>query len=486
MSYRLPSFARQSILYAMGNAANRAAAFVLLPIYTTRLSASEYGAIEMFYMFTTILASLLGLGLSQASLRFYYEYEEPMQRNSVISTALLVTFTLAVTGVLILVPFSHPLNRLLLGTESYSRLTPLVLITFVCDMSSEIGLAYFRVREYAKQYVLIALIKFVVQGVLNSLAVAVLDLGVLGVLAGNCISSLAFFVILTTMTVRETGLRFNWIALREMLRYTTPLLLSTVGGAILSNSDKYLIRSMGSLSAVGVYSLAQKIAGLLGELLVDPFFRTFGPHRFSIMKDANVAERLSRLLSAFVLTYGTVGLILISVAGDILRFVSAPIYWRASEIVPIISFSLLWAGLTYIFQTGLMYAKRTRPLFLISLLSNVSVLAFNILLVPRLDYYGAAISYLLSNIGATLATYWLAQRAWRINYNFWALYRIIPSFAVAAILIICIDRATIGLTNWIAKLGIIGIIMAVICAAGPHRLADIRNMIKVSSGSHST
>lgn len=191
-------------------------------------------------------------------------------------------------------------------------------------------------------------------------------------------------------------------------------------------------------------------------------------------KNVDVGKRLSRLLSALLVIYSIAGIVLSSVVGSVIRLIADPAYWRAGEVVPIIVMSLYWGALIYIFQTGLLFAKHTRPLLVVSLFSNVSVLAFNIVLVPRFDVYGAALSYLLTNIAATTATYWFAQRACKIKYEFDALYKITPSFIFAVILVIGVDRMTVGFSNCAAKIAVIAGMLVVIQRIDGFRPGDLR------------
>ncbi|HBP87915.1 MAG TPA: hypothetical protein DD706_09485, partial [Nitrospiraceae bacterium] len=55
---------KHSSIYALGGIVNRAGAFILLPLYTSYLTPSEYGTLELVYGVTALVSSLLGVGLA--------------------------------------------------------------------------------------------------------------------------------------------------------------------------------------------------------------------------------------------------------------------------------------------------------------------------------------------------------------------------------------------------------------------------------------
>ena len=50
--------------------------FVTLPIYTRYLSPADFGIIAMGFLFGQITTSIFSLGLSNATTRFFFEFEE--------------------------------------------------------------------------------------------------------------------------------------------------------------------------------------------------------------------------------------------------------------------------------------------------------------------------------------------------------------------------------------------------------------------------
>jgi O-antigen/teichoic acid export membrane protein len=69
---RLVSYAaKTSMVYMLGLAATRLGDFLLVPLYWSLLSPSDYGIIAIAAIFIEFLSAVLGLGLPDSITRFY-------------------------------------------------------------------------------------------------------------------------------------------------------------------------------------------------------------------------------------------------------------------------------------------------------------------------------------------------------------------------------------------------------------------------------
>ena len=137
---------KHSSIYAIGSVLNRVGVFILLPVYTNYLSLAQYGELEMFYAIAAVSGGLLSVGLAHATLRFYFEYEDPRDRREVVSTNLVVATGIAAIGALALAPFREAISSLVFGAPGHELGIAIVLATMVLEMSTQIGLAYLRAR----------------------------------------------------------------------------------------------------------------------------------------------------------------------------------------------------------------------------------------------------------------------------------------------------------------------------------------------------
>ena len=66
---------KNTLLYTIGNILPKAAGFILLPIYTSYLSTSDFGIIESVVAISPILIILFSFSFGASIFRLYYDYK---------------------------------------------------------------------------------------------------------------------------------------------------------------------------------------------------------------------------------------------------------------------------------------------------------------------------------------------------------------------------------------------------------------------------
>jgi O-antigen/teichoic acid export membrane protein len=411
-------FFRHSGVYAFGNALNRAGAFLLLPAYTKYLSVGEYGSLELFSTVSAVITGLLSMGLAHATLRFYFEYEDERQRQSVVSTNLIAAFALGVLGSLLIAPAEGPLMAYLFPGASYRYGLWIVLATLVLELSSQICLAYLRALERSVFFVVLTVAKLLLQLVANTVLLVVYDAGVEGVLFGNFLAVALGFVVVGGFTLRHCGLRFEMDKLTPVLRYSFPFLLATLVAIVSSNVDRLFVNGLLSLEALGLYSLAVKFSRLTSDLIGEPFGRAYGAFRFTVMgrpDAAAIQARIVRYLAAFL---AVVGLAIVYLGRDVLLLMADPKFLPAAALLPPLVLAGVLQVVTYPLQTGFLYHKATRHIFHISVVQALLTTGGSYLLIKYGGLRGASLSPLLVAVVVMVLTHRLSGRYFPVRYEY--------------------------------------------------------------------
>lgn len=417
-SASLGRFFKHSSIYAFGNVLNRIAALLLLPIYTNYLTVAEYGALELFYVIAAVATGFLSVGIAHATLRFYFEHDTEVDKNSVVTTNLTVSLLITTLGVMVIGQWHEELARYAFGGAEYSRGVLIILATLVLELSSQVSLAYLRAREYSKLFVGIMFFKLLLQLSANTYFVVFLDMGVEGVLMGNLMAVAFGWICLTVFVLSKCGYRFEWSKAVPALKYSFPFLLSTLTGLVSAYSDRILIDTMLSLQILGIYALALKFSELLESLIGEPFNRSYGAFRFSIMKEGNAAEIQARIVRYLLIGLCVTGLGIVYFAEDLLTVMSDPAYWPAASILPILMVGGLLKVLNYSFQTGILYEKKTHHIFQIGLIAAFTSVVSNFLLIKWLGLIGACLAQVLTASVVLIITNRISQRYFKVHYEY--------------------------------------------------------------------
>jgi len=429
-SKEIGRFAKHSAIYMIGNFLNRAGAFLLLPIYTNFLSAAEYGVLELFYAVAMVISGILSVGLSHATLRFYFDYENEGSRRAVVSTNLLASLVLRAVGAGCLALWHAEIARMFFPGADYSSGVLLILLTLVFELSAEICQAYVRARENSLFFVGISATRLVVQVVANSLLVIVFHAGVEGVLLGNLCAVAAGWIMLFFYTTRNCGFAFHLHKLLPVLRYSVPFLLTTIVGLIAGTVDRFLINGMLTLQALGIYALATKFSKLLSELVGEPFNRAYGAFRFSIMNTPDAAVIQARLVRYLLAGTSILGLGILFFTHDLLVVMSHRDYWPAAEVLPFLVLAAIIDAMCYPAQSGILFNKRSDEIFYIGVVNALLRAVGGFALISQFGLLGACASVLLAATVNLVLTDRVAQRHFRVSYE----YRRLAGIALLAVI----------------------------------------------------
>ena len=419
---------KHSSIYMVGGMLNRIGVFLLLPVYTSYLTLAEYGTLELFYATSAVASGVLSVGLAHATLRFYFEYENEVDRNLVVSTNLVLGTAMGAAGALAIVLFREQLSQLVFGSSIAATGLAIMAATMVLEISTQICLGYIRAREASAVFLGVVLSRLVVQVAVNTYMVIGLGAGVLGVLVGNGVSVAFGLVIAGFYTVRRCGLGVDLAKAGPIMRYSLPFVGSTLVGLVAANVDRLFIRKLLSFEALGLFALALKFSKLPEQLIGEPFSQAYGSFRFSVMHQENAAPiqaRVVRLLLAATL-FAALGIQLFTI--DLLRWMSAASFRGATAYLLPLLLAAVFRVITYPLQTGILVQRETRQLFRISLLESTLYIVSSLILIQSMGILGVCLAMALTALVTMVATDRVAQRYFPVRYEWDRIARIVLIF----------------------------------------------------------
>ena len=80
-------------IIAIGNISTKLVSFFLLPLYTTLLSASEYGVFDYILSIATFCVPFVSVLMDESIFRFLIDCKKQEEKEKVISTSLIIVLT---------------------------------------------------------------------------------------------------------------------------------------------------------------------------------------------------------------------------------------------------------------------------------------------------------------------------------------------------------------------------------------------------------
>jgi O-antigen/teichoic acid export membrane protein len=406
----LRSILRHTLVYGSGTVLSRAVGFLLIPLYTRYLVPDDYGALSILDLLISIVTIFIGTGLGSAASRFYYAYKEEHDRAEVIATAAFATLGSTILAAAVLGLFAGPLARLTLGAAARTSWIYLAIASYVFNVNVELGLSFVRTEQRSGLFTAVSIARLLLQVALNVYLIVVAKLGVAGYLWSSVLSGIALTAYVLGYTVRRTGIVFSWPKLRELALFSFPLVPATLGLFVQNFANRFFLEHAAGLAAVGIYSLASKFGMLVGELIVQPFFRIWGVSRFEAVEAEG--DEAARRLTTRVYTYYVLALAAFWVGMSagidaVVRILATPEYRAAARYVPWITLGYVLRGITYYYEGGAYIRKRPGVIALSNTYFAVVNMALNVLLIPRWGADGATAATVLTFAGQT---WYMARR----------------------------------------------------------------------------
>ncbi|MBG0858094.1 MAG: oligosaccharide flippase family protein [Bacteroidales bacterium] len=433
----IKKISKGTAVYSIGQVAPKLVGLILLPFLTNTkyLSPADYGKLSMLEASTALLIALFGFGFNYALERWYFDKAYIDKRKSVIFTLLVATIFLTVVFWGFLSVFSEQLSMFLIERADWTKMLNLMFLCAALESIMLLPTTLLRLEEKPVLFVSSNIFRFIIYLVLTLIFLVVFRKGLEGIYSARAISLVFILLILGIYLFRNISFHFEWKALREMFIYRLPLVLSTISYIVFNITDRFSLRvlSESSFTDVGVYSLGYSMVNSVKVVVLASIWLSLRPMIYKMMDDPQNKRFYSKIMKymAFCLVFI---LLAITVFGQevILVLARNKIYHAAFYIIPILSVALIFDTLKEISQViGLSIVKRTGIIAITMIIATIINICINIILIPKLNIYGAALSAVISQLFFFVVIYIFSQKFYHVPYE---LKRILIMTAVFIVL----------------------------------------------------
>ena len=411
----------------------------MIPIYTRYLVPEDYGTLELVSLTADILAILVGAQISTAVFKFYHEENEKSKKKNIISTAFIGVSIIAGISLFILGNNAEIISSLIFGHTKHAVLFQLMFLGYFFSIVEEVPLAYIRIQDKSKTFVVVIMLQIMTMISLNIYFVIVLKYGVFGILLGTSIAFGITCLFLTWRTIVVTGTKFVFSRLIAMLRYSLPLIPASLGMFVIHFSDRFFLNQYASLSDVGIYSLAYKFGFLLTPLVVSPFYMIWQSKMFVFYEDENRVELYNKIMAIFLFAVAAGFLLLSTFINEVLIIMTTEKYYRAGYFVPIIAAAYVFNGLNQIFLSPLYAEKKTKIIGKINSIAAFVNILLNYILISNYGIMGAAVATLLTFTFITIYIVYESGKVSKLQWEWSKLLKLLLITTLTALLVRIIE-----------------------------------------------
>lgn len=361
----------------------------MMRYYTAMLSPAEFGIADRIATTSNLLMPFVMLSINEAIIRF--AMDRSVKRSDVFSIGLKTVLA----GFIVFCVLSPAM----LMIDMLSPYTLLIYIYVLFGMLKAVCAQFVRSIGLVRLFAFDGFVATFTTIAFNILFLTVFKWGlhgyVVSIIASNILSILFLFIVARLgryidFTHPNTALR------SEMLRYSVPLIPTTMFWWIVSTSDKYMVTWFCGDTPTGMLAIAHKIPSLL--TIVSAIF--YQAWQLSAVDESGQGQRTTRFYSQTYDYYGT--LLFCAASGMVMliqpitRVMYDPAYYESWRYVPFLVVAEVFSSLVTFLGSFYMVSKKNATLPLAIFVGAVANIGLNLWLIPKYGVMGAAFATLLS------------------------------------------------------------------------------------------
>ena len=380
-----------TVILAIGTFGSKLLVFLLMPLYTALLSPSQYGTAELITGTANLIMPFACVGITNGIFRF--AAEKGTDREGVFSSGM-VLLGAGLCGTVLLGAVA-----LCIGAAWRTEILLVVLYVLVADLQA-VCAQYVRAVDRTRLFAVQGILNTLVTVGFNILFLMAFDLGVTGYVLSTVVGNLLTTAFLVVSAKLWRVFRLSHVsrtAMRELFRFSLPMVPTTICWLITDLSDRYLVSWFCGEAVNGVYSAAYKIPTIV-NLVSGIFMQAW---QFSAVVQSADGEECSRFYSQVfrgflsVIFIGSGGLILLS--PWLCRLLLNSAYHEAWRYMPTLLCSAALESVVSFLASVYMVRKKSMHSFLTAVAGTGLNLLLNFLFIPRTGTFGGA-------LGAAIAT----------------------------------------------------------------------------------
>ena len=414
---KLDSLVKDTAIYGLSSIVGKFLNYLLVPLYTYLLAnTDDYGIVTNLYAWTALLLVILTYGMETGFFRF--ANKEGYDAKQVYRTAYIALLSSSVLFAALCVVFQQPIANVL-DYPNHSEFIALMAVTVAIDAFASIPFAYLR---YQKRPILFATLKLLF--VLLNIGFNILFLVILGktdviyVFISNILATSIQTLCLLPFCLPR-GARFSWSVLRDMLRYSLPLLILGVAGIMNQTLDRILFPKLypyeDANAQLGIYGACFKVAMVM-MMFTQAFRYAYEPFVFSKHKNRQSAEAYADVMKYYII-FSFLILLGVIFYLDIFRYIISDAYWEGLKIVPVVLWTYVFQGVYFNLSFWYKLTDETKWGAYFSLIGLAITLVLQIVGVPRIGYWASCGSSLVCYLVIMLLSYFIGQKKAPIPYD---------------------------------------------------------------------
>lgn len=409
---------KNTLLIAIGKCSTQVIGFLLLPLYTSILSTTEYGSYDLLNTLSIFIIPFVTLLMEEAMFRFLIDSKNNKEKGVIVTqTVILTLFNMLIGSILIFIVGS---------IFKYDYTMYLILFVFASILSTLAG-SLCRGQGLFKLYSLFAFLSSLFTLILNVLFIAVFRMGVIGLFLAYFIgnATVSIWLLLKLKVLKLVSFKkINSKQMKEMLKYSLPLVPNSISWITINLSDRIIISSVLGIAANGIYAIANKFSTIVNTFYSFFYMAWKEAASKAIKKDDKDLFYNSIYINLKHLLLG-VSIGMIAFLPYVFPILINKNYSAAYNYVPILLIAIYFSNISS-FCGGIFAAyKDTNTMGISTIIAAIVNVTINLSLVHFIGLYAAAISTLASTFIVCIYRMTKMKKFLKLNKDKYTIFNII-------------------------------------------------------------
>lgn len=367
-----------------------------VPICTRYLLPSDYGKTSMFNLLYSILLVVIYLGLDQAFIREYREYDN---KNKVLCNSMVIPSVVTLLIILLSCPFAPSISLFLFESDKYTDVIYLLLGALPHLLVQRFLLITLRMDEKAFEYSFFVLIFNLISFVATLFFLFYIRQDFLAVVYSTLISLYIGDGILLAFYYKKLFFKKEYLdleLLKRMSKYALPLIPSTVIVGVFSGEDKVFLKYFSDYNELGYYQVSMTLTTML--LILQQAFSTFWTPTVYRWRSENVKIEKYLFVQKVVSIFAFLCFLGVLLIKELIPILLSEKYENIKHVFPFLLFYPVMSIVISTTACGIEFSRKTIYIFYVWIIVAILNFVLNLIFVPKLGATGASIATGLSYI----------------------------------------------------------------------------------------
>ncbi len=389
--------ARNAIILTFGKICTQFVSFLLLPLYTALLIPEEFGIVDLFNTYITLLVPIFNWQFENGLFRFMLDCRNDREGQSKLFSTVLTTniaqIAIYLAFYLVFERFIHSEYKIFLALDVCGNILLNTMLQFPRGLGKN-GV-----------YSIASFISAISTVLLNILFIVGMSMGAYGMFMATLLSKVITIVYLLLMTKAWTYYSFhalNRVIFKEVFKYSIPLVPNNLSWWVVSVSDRTIVSTFISITANGIYTVANKFSTMY-ITFYNVFNLSWTESVALHLKDADGPGFIREMINTLFKLFSSICIGIIACMPFVFPIMVNQQYSEAYFQIPILMVAVLFQVVVGLYSAIYVSMKKSVEIAKTSFWSALINIAVDIALINSIGLYAASISTLVAYM--TMAVY---------------------------------------------------------------------------------